>query len=56
MYRQWSTSQEEISPKTTTLTPSFWSYKLQNYKKIKFFHLSYPVWGITLWQPEQTNT
>ena len=50
-------SKEESSyQKLTLLAPWFWISSLQKYKKINVCCLSHPVCGISLWQPELTNT
>ena len=44
--------QKEILHKKPTLVASC----LQKYEKINFSYLSYKIYGILLWQPEQINT
>ena len=40
----------------TSTGSSLWSSSLQNCEKINFCCLGHPIYGISLWQSEQTNT
>lgn len=45
-----------LNQNPTMLAPWSWTSNLQNYEKIDFCFLSYPVYAIWLWQSEQTET
>ena len=45
----------ESHQKLTMLAPWSWNSSLQNWEKINFCSLNHSVYGILLWQPNQSN-